>query len=122
VTATTEGFYRGSRSRDRTDELPGSDGEHDLQERLATAERAEADDGSTHEELTPRMERFVGERIVFFLTTADASGRTDCSPRLGPQGFVTVLDLGRGETDGDGAKRGGPPWSDGERRPLEPTM
>jgi len=88
-----------------TDELPGSDGEHDLQERLATAERAEADDGSTHEELTPRMERFVGERIVFFLATADASGRTDCSLRLGSQGFApsSTPDVGRRTATGPSA-------------------
>ena len=38
------------------------------------------------------MQRFVAERIMFFLGTADAEGHTDCSPRFGPRGFVTVLD------------------------------
>ena len=38
------------------------------------------------------MQRLVAERIMFFLGTADAEGHTDCSPRFGPRGFVTVLD------------------------------
>ncbi|MFC6836572.1 pyridoxamine 5'-phosphate oxidase family protein [Halomarina ordinaria] len=78
------------------DERPGSAGEHDLQERFGTEARAESFyDDSMHESLTPRMQRFVGERILFFLATADADGRTDCSPRLGPRGFVNVLSSSR---------------------------
>lgn len=79
-----------------TDEQPGSDGEHELQERLGTEERAASFyDESVHDSLTPRMQRFIGERIMFFLATADADGHTDCSPRLGPRGFVNVLDADR---------------------------
>ncbi len=79
-----------------SDDLPGSEGEHALQERLGTTERAAGFyDGSMHEELTPRMQRYVGERIMFFLATADSKGRTDCSPRLGPRGFVNVLEADR---------------------------
>ncbi|MFC6992304.1 pyridoxamine 5'-phosphate oxidase family protein [Haladaptatus sp. GCM10025707] len=75
------------------DELPGSDGEHALQERFGTKERAlRFYEDSMHEELNEVMQRFIGERILFFLATADANGHTDCSPRLGPRGFVTVLD------------------------------
>lgn len=76
-----------------TDDLPGSAGEHELQERLETTARAESFyDESMHSELTPRMQSFIGERIMFFLGTADADGHTDCSPRIGPRGFVNVLD------------------------------
>ncbi|MFQ3320619.1 pyridoxamine 5'-phosphate oxidase family protein [Natronomonas sp.] len=79
-----------------TDDAPGSDGERDLQRQLGTENRADAFyDDSMHEALTPRMERFVGERIMFFLATADGDGHTDCSPRLGPQGFVNVIEPDR---------------------------
>lgn len=73
-------------------DLPGSDGEHELQRELETAERASGFyEESMYEELTPRMQQFLADRIMFFLATADADGHTDCSPRLGPRGFVNVL-------------------------------
>ena len=73
--------------------LPGSAGEHTAQEEFGTATRALAFyEDSMHEELTDRMAEFVSERILCFLATADAEGHTDCSPRLGPKGFVNVLD------------------------------
>jgi predicted pyridoxine 5'-phosphate oxidase superfamily flavin-nucleotide-binding protein len=83
---------------------PGSDGERDVQADLGTEERdVQADlgteeraeqfyDGEMHDYLTERMQSFVGERILCFLSTADANGETNCSPRLGPPGFVQVLD------------------------------
>jgi predicted pyridoxine 5'-phosphate oxidase superfamily flavin-nucleotide-binding protein len=75
------------------EDLPGSDGEHALQERFGTAARALAFyEDDLHERLTDRMAEFVGERIMFFPATADAEGHTDCSPRIGPAGFVNVLD------------------------------
>ncbi|MFD1511831.1 pyridoxamine 5'-phosphate oxidase family protein [Halomarina rubra] len=77
---------------DRRDR-PGSTGEHDLQRELGTEARADGFyERSMHEALTPRMQRFLADRIMFFLGTADAEGHTDCSPRLGPRGFVNVLD------------------------------
>lgn len=45
-----------------------------------------------HERITPPVEQFVGSRILGFLATADGDGETDLSPRLGPKGFVQVLD------------------------------
>lgn len=42
--------------------------------------------------LTPRTKRFIGSRILGFLATADRNGETDVSPRVGPEGFVQVLD------------------------------
>lgn len=76
-----------------TDATFGSDGERRLQEQLDTEERAEKFyETSMKSALTDRMKEFVGERIMFFLATADADGETDCSPRIGPPGFVTVLD------------------------------
>ena len=78
---------------DDADGRPGSDGEHDLQERFSTKARALAFyDGSVSDRLNDVMTAFVRERIMFFLSTADGDGNTDCSPRIGPRGFVTVLD------------------------------
>lgn len=72
------------------------DGEREVQQELGTTDRAESFyDESMHDHLTERMQSFVAERIMFFLSTADAEGRTDCSPRMGPKGFVTVLDEDR---------------------------
>lgn len=74
------------------DDFPGSGGEHAIQAEFGTTDRAHRFyDESMHDRLTPRMQRFVTERIMFFLATADAEGHTDCSPRLGPRGFVNVL-------------------------------
>ena len=78
---------------DGSPERPGSAGEHTLQEEFETAARAlEFYGDSMHDELTERMQTFVSERILCFLSTADADGHTDCSPRMGPAGFVNVLD------------------------------
>jgi predicted pyridoxine 5'-phosphate oxidase superfamily flavin-nucleotide-binding protein len=77
-----------------SDDRPGSDGEHRLQERLGTRERADGFyERSMHDHLTPRMAAYLDERIMFFLATADRHGETDCSPRLGPPGFVNVFDF-----------------------------
>lgn len=72
---------------------PGSDGEREIQQLLGTEERAERFyEDSMQTELTERMGAFIEERRLFFLSTADSDGHTDCSPRLGPPGFVNVLD------------------------------
>lgn len=79
-----------------TDDRPGSDGEHDLQDSLDTRDRAETFyEKAMKDHLTDRVQRFIQDRIMFFLSTADANGETDCSPRFGPAGFVTVLDENR---------------------------
>ncbi|MFC6961886.1 pyridoxamine 5'-phosphate oxidase family protein [Halocatena marina] len=83
-------------NRHMTDDLPGSAGEHDLQELFETRERAKRFyEEAMNDSLTDRMQRFIRERIMFFLSTADANGETDCSPRFGPEGFVSVLDDNR---------------------------
>lgn len=80
-------------SEERRTDLPGSAGEHDLQERFDTKERAlHFYENSMHHSLNEVMKGFIQERIMFFLATADANGETDCSPRIGPRGFVNVLD------------------------------
>ena len=45
-----------------------------------------------YDDLTPTVERFIGSQVMAFLATADHDGETDISPRLGPAGFVQLLD------------------------------
>ncbi len=74
-------------------ERPGSDGEHLVQQRLGTTERADRfyrDQVLDH--LNARMQEFVARQEMFFLSTADRHGECDATFRAGPPGFVQVLD------------------------------
>lgn len=73
--------------------LPGSDGEHELQERLNTASRASA--FYRHQVLSylnPSMQAFVTKQEMMFVGTADRHGEADTSFRAGLAGFIRVLD------------------------------
>jgi hypothetical protein len=73
--------------------MPGSAGEHLLQQRHGTAVRARAFyDHQVLDRLNERMQDFVRRMDMFFLATSDASGECDSSFRAGPPGFVGVLD------------------------------
>ncbi|GAA1921314.1 pyridoxamine 5'-phosphate oxidase family protein [Streptomyces sodiiphilus] len=72
---------------------PGSDGEHAVQHRLGTRERADRfyrDQMLDH--LNERMREFVARQEMFFLSTADRHGECDSTFRAGPPGFLRVLD------------------------------
>jgi predicted pyridoxine 5'-phosphate oxidase superfamily flavin-nucleotide-binding protein len=72
--------------------MPGSGGEHDLQERYGTRSRAEA--FYKHQVLNflnPLMRAFIARQEMFFLSTADSHGECDGSFRAGEAGFVHVL-------------------------------
>ncbi|MFR9673106.1 pyridoxamine 5'-phosphate oxidase family protein [Streptomyces sp. TR02-1] len=72
---------------------PGSDGEHVLQQRLGTEERADRFyEQQVLDHLNPRMREFVLAQEMFFLATADRHGECDNSFRAGPPGFLRVLD------------------------------
>ncbi|HEX3922753.1 MAG TPA: pyridoxamine 5'-phosphate oxidase family protein [Streptosporangiaceae bacterium] len=72
---------------------PGSRGEHVLQERYGTGERASRFyDSQFSDRLTPRMVEFIGRMEMAFIATSDADGECDCSFRAGPAGFLRVLD------------------------------
>ncbi|MGA4947445.1 pyridoxamine 5'-phosphate oxidase family protein [Streptomyces lydicamycinicus] len=74
-------------------ERPGSDGEHLVQQRLGTTERADRFYGDqVLDHLNVRMREFVARQEMFFLATADRHGDCDSTFRAGPPGFVRVLD------------------------------
>jgi predicted pyridoxine 5'-phosphate oxidase superfamily flavin-nucleotide-binding protein len=77
----------------RDQERPGSDGEHLVQQRLGTTERADrfySDQVLDH--LNVRMQEFVNRQEMFFLATSDRHGDCDSTFRAGPPGFIQVLD------------------------------
>lgn len=74
---------------------PGSDGEHLVQQRMRTAERADRFYAEqVLDRLNPRMREFVARQEMFFLATADRHGDCDNTFRAGPPGFLHVLDDG----------------------------
>jgi predicted pyridoxine 5'-phosphate oxidase superfamily flavin-nucleotide-binding protein len=79
-----------------TNTWPGSAGEHQLQERYDTAERAHrfySQQVLNH--LNEQMREFVAEQEMMFVATSDAHGECDNTFRAGPPGFVRVLDQER---------------------------
>jgi len=73
--------------------LPGSDGEHELQEKCNTTSRANA--FYRHQilgYLNPSMQAFVTKQEMMFIGTADRHGEADTSFRAGLAGFIRVLD------------------------------
>ncbi|SHF48393.1 hypothetical protein SAMN05443575_0063 [Jatrophihabitans endophyticus] len=74
-------------------ERPGSVGEHLLQDRYGTRERA---DRFYREQmldsLTPRMAAFIAVQTQLVVATADPEGRPDVSVRFGEPGFVQMID------------------------------
>jgi len=73
--------------------LPGSDGEHELQEECNTTARAHA--FYRHQVLgylNPSMQAFITKQEMMFVGTADRYGEADTSFRAGLAGFVRVLD------------------------------
>ncbi|CDR08453.1 hypothetical protein GCM10022420_045530 [Streptomyces iranensis] len=72
---------------------PGSDGEHHLQRRLGTVDRADRFyDDQVLDHLNVRMREFIGRQEMFFLATSDRHGECDSTFRAGPPGFLRVLD------------------------------
>jgi predicted pyridoxine 5'-phosphate oxidase superfamily flavin-nucleotide-binding protein len=85
---------------------PGSDGEHQLQRRLGTADRADRFyDEQVLDHLNVRMREFIARQEMFFLATSDRHGECDSTFRAGPPGFLAVLGgrtLGYPEYRGNG--------------------
>lgn len=72
--------------------LPGSEGEHALQEKYGTRQRAlRFYDKQVLNFLSPVMKEFIATQEILFISTADKHGECDCSFRFGKPGFVRVL-------------------------------
>lgn len=72
---------------------PGSDGEHQLQCRYGSNERA---DGFYTRQvldfLSPLMQDFIARQEILIVATADRHGECDCTSKFGRAGFIRVLD------------------------------
>ena len=72
--------------------LPGSKGEHRIQNKLATTKKAKAFYSKQMlDHLNPTMCEFLTNQEIVFIATSDANGECDCSFRNGPPGWVRVI-------------------------------
>jgi predicted pyridoxine 5'-phosphate oxidase superfamily flavin-nucleotide-binding protein len=72
---------------------PGSDGEHLVQRKVGSTERADRFySEQLLDHLNEQMQEFVREQEMFFLATADRHGDCDSSFRAGPPGFMFIPD------------------------------
>jgi len=70
----------------------GSAGEHVLQQRYGSEDRARRFyRNQVLDHLNPQMSAFVARMEMMFVATADGGGDCDCTFRAGPPGFVQVL-------------------------------
>jgi predicted pyridoxine 5'-phosphate oxidase superfamily flavin-nucleotide-binding protein len=84
------------------------DGNRALQGRFKSRAIADRLEELTRSEFTDDDKAFVESAIYFFLATADADGRPDCSFKGGPAGFVRVTaanELAFPDYDGNGMFR-----------------
>jgi len=85
--------FRPSRRRHDRPVRPGPAGEHVMQDRHDTAQRAQQFyRNQVTDELTPAMREFIERMTMAFVATSDSSGECDCTFRAGPAGFIRVLD------------------------------
>lgn len=72
--------------------LPGSEGEHELQEKFAAKPRAmNFYNKQVLSFLAPEMQKFIEKQEFLFVSTSDANGECDCTSKLGEAGFIRVL-------------------------------
>jgi len=73
--------------------LPGSDGEHQMQEHFHTQEKAKGFyERHMLSYLAVHMQTFIQQQEMVFIATSDSKGECDSSFRSGKAGFVTVID------------------------------
>ena len=73
--------------------LPGSNGEHQIQVDFGTTRRALAFyNNQMLDYLNPTMRDFIARQEMVFIATADAHGECDSSFRAGLPGFVHIFD------------------------------
>src|SRR5580765_1455236 len=69
------------------------DSHRQLQDRFDTRRLADRlDERIVHDRLTDNERTFIERQDMFFLATADAEGRPQCSYKGGDPGFVRVID------------------------------
>jgi predicted pyridoxine 5'-phosphate oxidase superfamily flavin-nucleotide-binding protein len=69
------------------------EGQRDLQRQFDTVRLADRLEQVTwRQKITPEDRAFIESRDMFFLATADAEGRPNCSYKGGDPGFVRVVD------------------------------
>jgi len=72
--------------------LPGSEGEHYLQQKYGTTQRAlRFYDKQVLNYLSPVMKEFIARQEILFIATSDKHGDCDCSFRFGRPGFARAL-------------------------------
>ncbi|MGR9046932.1 MAG: globin domain-containing protein [Gammaproteobacteria bacterium] len=71
---------------------PGSDGEHELQHKWGSRDRAlNFYDKQVLDYLAPKMKEFIARQGFLFVATADRNGECDCTSKFGEPGFIHVL-------------------------------
>jgi predicted pyridoxine 5'-phosphate oxidase superfamily flavin-nucleotide-binding protein/bacterioferritin-associated ferredoxin len=86
-------WANGSDAAQAPSSVPGSDGEHELQQKYHTDLQAMAFyKHQMLDHLNSAMRMFIARQEMMFVGTADAKGHAHTSFRAGPAGFVKVLD------------------------------
>ncbi|MEU3256195.1 pyridoxamine 5'-phosphate oxidase family protein [Streptomyces sp. NPDC006997] len=81
------------RAFDEGGSMPGSRGEHELQEKFNNVARAYAFyNNQMLDHLNPLMREYIARQPLFFLGTSDGRGNCDCTLRAGEPGVMRVLD------------------------------
>ena len=79
-------------AREKLTLLPGSAGEHKLQEKYDSKSRAiNFYEKQMLNYLAPRMKEFIARQEFLFVATADRHGECDCTSKFGKPGFIRVL-------------------------------
>ena len=85
-------FILSSSLKPKQSSLPGSEGEHQMQEHFQTQDKAEDFyDRQMLDYLAPHMQSFIKEQEMVFISSSDAQGECDSSFRSGEAGFVKVI-------------------------------
>ena len=72
--------------------IPGSHGEHLLQEKWGARDRAlNFYNRQVLNYLAPKMQEFIARQEFLFVATADHNGECDCTSKFGKPGFIRVL-------------------------------
>jgi predicted pyridoxine 5'-phosphate oxidase superfamily flavin-nucleotide-binding protein len=87
------GSQDGTSSREPEEALPGSEGEHELQDKYGKSLQALAFyKHRVLDYLNPAMQDFIIRQEMMFVGTADRNGDADCSFRARHANFVKVID------------------------------